>query len=507
MNKDISSYSQSASLSLQAALEYAENIISTIREPLLVLDPDLRIISANQSFYRVFSYARKEIEGKLIFKIGKGCWDIPELRKLLEEILPRNTSFEDFEAICEIPHLGQRIMLLNARRIHNGGGKTEKILLAIEDITERKRMEHDMTSSELRYRRLFETAQDGILLVDAENGEITDVNPFLVDMLGYSKQELSGKKLWEIGFFKDVAASRKAFLVLQDKGYVRYEDLPLETKDGRAMPVEFVSNVYAIDGEKVIQCNIRDIRERKKAADEIKKLNDSLEKRAGDLEAANKELESFSYSVSHDLRAPLRTLDGFSQIILEDYRDRLDARGKEYLQHLRSSSQLMGKLIEDILSLSRVSSTQLETGEVNLSDLANEVEEELKRTQPERRVEFKIASELTTYGDRNLLKLVLDNLMGNAFKFTGKNPQALIEFGKEERQGHQVFFIKDNGAGFDMAHADKLFQPFRRLHSESEFPGTGIGLASVSRIIHRHNGKVWAQSEKGQGATFYFSLG
>jgi PAS domain S-box-containing protein len=261
---------------IQEALDYAENVVSTIREPLLVLDSDLRIISANQAFYRMFSITPSVTQGKLIYELGNGQWDIPGLRELLETILPKNTSFENYEVDHEFTGLGRRIMLLNARRIHNGGAKTQRILLAIEDITERKRMEQKMTSSEVRYRRLFETAQDGILILNAETGEINDVNPFLLNMLGYSKQDLIGKKLWEIGFFNDIEASLNAFQMLQDKGYVRYEDLPLKTRDGRPMDVEFVSNRYTVNGDKVMQCNVRDITDRKKAEDALARLNREL---------------------------------------------------------------------------------------------------------------------------------------------------------------------------------------------------------------------------------------
>jgi PAS domain S-box-containing protein len=216
----------------------------------MVLDSGLRIISANQAFYEEFSTSPDATMGKVIYEVANGQWNIPRLRELLESILPKNTSFEDYEVDYEFPQLGRRKMLLNARRLHNGGGrKTEKILLAIEDITGRKRMEQEITASELRYRRLFETTQDGILILNAKAGDITDVNPFLLKMLGYSQEELIGKKLWDIGFFNDAEASRHAFQVLQEKGYVRYEDLPLKTKGGQPMEVEFVSNRYSVNGD------------------------------------------------------------------------------------------------------------------------------------------------------------------------------------------------------------------------------------------------------------------
>jgi len=228
---------------LQQALELAEGVVATVREPLLVLDTGLRIVQANDSFYKLFSVKPQETEGRLIYSIGDNQWDIPKLRELLHEILPRNTSFSDFEVEHDFPKIGRRTMILNARRIHDGGSETHRILLAIEDITERKRMEQEKASSELRYRRLFETAQDGILILNAETGQITDVNPFLIDMLGYSKNEFLGKRLWEIGAFIDARKSREAYKELQKNNYIRYEDLPLESKDGQRMEVEFVSNV------------------------------------------------------------------------------------------------------------------------------------------------------------------------------------------------------------------------------------------------------------------------
>jgi signal transduction histidine kinase len=239
---------------------------------------------------------------------------------------------------------------------------------------------------------------------------------------------------------------------------------------------------------------------------ERQKIEEDLKKYTRDLENVNKELEAFSYSVSHDLKAPLRSLNGFSEALMEDYADKLDAEGKDYLQRIRSSSQLMSRLIEDILTLSRVTRVQMNIFEVNLSELAEEVVIELKQSQPERQAEFKIMPNLITNGDRSLLKLVLDNLLGNAFKFTGKTQSAVIEFGMQLKEGKPVFYVKDNGVGFDMAAADKLFKPFQRLHSTAEFPGTGVGLASVLRIIRRHCGEVWAESREGEGAIFYFTL-
>ena len=247
------------------AQKHIQSIVETIREPLVVLNADLEVISANPSFYKTFKVTPEETEGRFIYSIGNNQWDIPALRELLEEIIPKNSHFNDFEVAHEFPTIGPKKMLLNARRIHQEGRGTDMILLAIEDITERKKIEEALQVSEIRYRRLFETAQDGILILDADTGQIIDVNPFLLAMLGYAHKYFIGKKLWEIGAFEDVEASKAAFSELQSKGYVRYEHLPLETRDGRHIDVEFVSNVYLVNGKKVIQCNIRDITARKQA--------------------------------------------------------------------------------------------------------------------------------------------------------------------------------------------------------------------------------------------------
>ena len=261
------------------------------------------------------------------------------------------------------------------------------------------------------------------------------------------------------------------------------------------------------DGKPVRMIGIvQEITDRKKNEEQIKKLNESLWEYTVRLKAANNEVEAFSYSVSHDLRAPLRSIDGFSQALIEDYADTLDETGIDYLKRLRNASQRMGQLIDGMLQLSRLSRKKMHVEKVNMAELAVDIIDKFRKEDSSRNVDFRVQDDLVIKGDKNFLQILLENLLGNAWKFTSKRSKAKIEFGKTKKKNEIVFFIKDNGAGFDVKYIDKLFVPFQRLHDD-EFPGYGIGLGIVSRIIRRHGGQIWADGEVGKGAIFYFTLG
>jgi K+-sensing histidine kinase KdpD len=280
-------------------------------------------------------------------------------------------------------------------------------------------------------------------------------------------------------------------------------DVRLLTTMGESMWV-------AIENSRLYEKVQQELIDRMRAEKEIRRLNAELEervtKRTAQLEATNKELESFSYSVSHDLRAPLRAIDGFSRIVLEEYADRIDVEGKGYLERVRAASKQMGQLIDDMLRLSRVTRSDMRRVTVDLSAIVRVVADDLSTAQPGRQVEFVINPAVTANADHNLMRIVFENLIGNAWKFTQKHASARIEFGATQNNGKTAYFIRDDGAGFNMAHVHRLFGPFQRLHATNEFEGTGIGLATVQRIIYRHGGRLWAEGAIEKGATFYFTL-
>ncbi len=373
------------------------------------------------------------------------------------------------------------------------------------------------SDSEERLRTLINSMPDIVCFKDGD-GRWLEANNYNLKMFDLQGVEYRGKKDAELAAYsrlysQELLGGEQNDEVVWATGGICRKDEVIVRPDGSTKTFDVIK-VPIFDDQgcrKGLTVVGRDVSERKQAEAEILRLNAELEQRVVErteqLKAANQEMQSFAYSVSHDLRAPLRSIDGFSQALLEDYGSTLDKGGKDLLLRIRAATQRMAQLIDDILKLSRITRSELTFETVDLSAIAREIAAELQRMEPERKVAFDIQNGITTRGDVRLLTIALDNLIGNAWKFTSGHAEALIECGTAIIDGKKTFFVRDDGAGFDMKYADKLFTTFQRLHTEKEFSGTGVGLALVQHIIHRHGGTVGAQGAVEQGATFWFRLG
>jgi PAS domain S-box-containing protein len=758
---------------LIATRDYAEAIIEAV-PPLLVLDAKLRVQTANESFCKCFKISSRQTLNRRVYELGNGQWNIPKLRTLLEEVLPRKRFFKDFEVTHDFERIGPRTLLLSGRQVDH----LQRILLFIEDITERRESQSATRSSEIRYRRLFEAARDGILILDPESRKITDANPFMSELLGYPHKELVGKELWEIGLLKDEKASRAAFRELQKKHFIRYEDLPLQTKAGQRHEVEFVSNLYDEDGRKVIQCNIRDITQRKRAEGALRaseerfralfelgpvavyscdasgtirefnrrstelwgrkpKAGDAAERfcgsfklhlpngkfmphkrcpmarvlsgeipaardaevlierpdgsritaitnivplkndrgeitgainsfyditqrkhaeellreseerfhaiftqatagiaqtdpdgrftlvnkcycditgrktkellslkmqdithpddlavnvslleklkkegagfviekrylrpdgeivwvrnsvsrvdptlangryflavtqditerhraeeallsakneiarhalelervvteRTGELRETIGELEGFSYSVSHDMRAPLRAMQSFAQFLVDEYRSKLDEQGVNYLHQIMRSAVRLDRLIQDVLSYTRILHAKVPMERVDLDRLVRDIVETHPNGQ-QMQSEIRIKGTLPkVMGNEALLMQCVSNLLSNAAKFVSPGITPLVEISAEPMEDASIrVWFKDNGIGIAPENHDRIFRLFERIHPAAEYEGTGIGLTIVRKATERMGAQVGFESGLGNGSHFWIQL-
>lgn len=502
-----------AERAVEDARAFAEGIVATVREPLVVLDAGLRVRTANRSFYETFRVTPAETEGRPLFEIGNRQWDVPRLRGLLEEILPRDSHFNDFEVDHHFEGLGRRTMVLNARRLDPAGGPPGLILLAIDDVTERRRAAESLALSEVRYRRLFETAQDGILLVEPQTRRVFDANPFLTDLLGFTRDDLIGKELWEIGLFGDIESNKAAFWTLREQGYIRYDDLPLRTHDGRAIEVEFVSNVYDVGGTKVIQCNIRDVTDRKRAENALRAAHAALEvrvrERTAELGITNGELKA-EIARREVVEADRRDLQQRLASAQEDERRRIARELHDQLgQHLAALG-LGLKVVED--AVPDASPARDELGKLQtLTDLiSREVHQLALQLRPAVLDDLGLVAALANYaeewseqtgveadfhavgadGDRlpppveTALYRVTQEAMTNVLRHAAARRVSVV---LQRSAGQVLVVIEDDGRGFDPESAAAA--------------GPRLGLVGMRERLALVGGSLAVESAPGRGTT------
>lgn len=612
---------------IAATRDYANNIVETVGDALLVLDRALIVQSANRAFYELFRVAPQETEKRPIYTLGNGEWNIPELRRLLEEVLPENRQIQHFDLEANFPRVGDKILRLNARRIEQPGNGNALILIAIADVTEARSAEEAIRTSENRYRRLFEAANEGVLILDPETHKIIDANPFLCDMLGYPHAELLGKQLFEIGLLQDQKASRAAFRRLREKGTLRYENLPLKSKLGDRREVEVVANLYTENGREAVQCSIRDITQRKLVEDALResehrlrfmaesmpqkissatpngdvdylnaqwteftgrtvdelsvsgwkdvfhpddlkktleiwqvcletgapferehrlrrkdgvyrwhltratamrdtagaivrwiasdtdiddqkraeqKLEEAVVRRTAELKTIIGELETFSYTMAHDLRGPLRVMQGYANILQSDYSGCLDEMGKQAVGKIGAAAQRMHLLVTDVLSFTRLTHEALPLEAVPLAGLIATIIEQYPVFKV---VEIRVPSQMPTVSaNPAALSQAISNLLSNAVKFVPKGHAPDVAISAQEDDQWVTLSVHDDGIGIAEIDQARIFKILERSAAAHAYEGTGIGLAIVRQAVERMGGTAGVESQLGKGSRFWLKL-
>ena len=495
----------SANSALLLSREQQRSLFDAIPYPVWVFDWEtLAIKDVNQSAIASYGYSRKEFL-LLTIKDLRPSEDVPAL---LEHIRNSPNAAGTTGIWRHRKKDGAIIDVEVTTGVVQFDHRDARLAIAA-NITERKQMEEALRESDEKLRLLVGGVQEyAILMLDLE-GRVTTWNEGAERIKGYRAEEIIGQHFSKF-YTPDAAALGKPALELKkaaEQGRFEEEGWRVRKDGSRFWASVVVTPLRDRTGQLRGFAKVtRDITERKRIEEQLERQRSELTRSNTELIAANKELEAFSYSVSHDLRAPLRSIDGFSLALLEDYEEKLDAEGKDNLHRVRAATQRMGVLIDDLLDLSRVTRAGMKVQKVDLSAMGRAVAAELKNSQPGRRTEFHIQEGLEAHADSNLMRIALENLLENGWKFTSKRESACIEFGQTNNNGSRVYFVRDDGAGFDSARATRLFGAFQRFHDKNDFPGTGVGLATVQRIVQRHGGRIWAESVPGKGATFYFTL-
>lgn len=465
------------------------------------------IVVCNRRFEEMFGFAPEEMIGRTTEALFPSVAVYEEISRATYATLARGETYSFELNLCRKD--GSKFWARVSARAIDQQAPEDGCIWVYTDESERK----DALDSALEQQAFSDalvSSLPGVFFLADEEEKILRWNTNLEKELGYRRRKFVHLAASEL----IAAEGHRQWQELVDTtlttGQPASAEFLLLPEGGEAIPYFLtVTAIEAHERHMLIVVGI-DISARRQAEDEVLRLNESLEQRVRDrtaeLTAANRELESFSYSVSHDLSSPLRGIDGFARILEEDYQAALDDDGRHYLQRIRAATQRMQRLIDDMLSLARVTRNELAIAELDLSALANRICVELRESEPERKVETLVRPGMEVAGDANLLSVALGNLLRNAWKFTGRHPTARIEFDTQQQNGETVYFVRDDGAGFDMRYAAKLFREFQRMHRQQDFEGSGIGLAIASRIIQRHGGRIWAEGAPGRGATFYFTL-
>ena len=482
-------------------------LVNQISDAVIATDSEFKITSWNKAAEEIYGFTQKQALGKQMHHLVNVIYREDNRRKVLNQFL--KNGFWKGETIQQRKDGKLLCIYSSVSCIKDTGGNFVGSVAVNSDITEKKRIEEKIKESEERYELAQRAAGIGSWDWNISTGELIWSDKIEV-MFGFRKGHFN--KTYD-AFIECIHPDDRQLVIDSVneclKNNKEYDiDHRIVWPDGSIHWVRETGDVIRNKSKKPIRMVgiVQDITHKKETEEKIKKLNEDLFRYSLELTAINKELEAFSYSVSHDLRAPLRSIDGFGEALLEEYSDKLDDVGRDYLRRVRNATQKMGRIIDDLLKLSRITRSPVNHDLVNLTDLSQSIVNELQSNDSKRKVTIHIEKNLTAVADKDLMYIALENLIGNAWKFTSKKQHAIIKIGKTTNKNKTVFFIRDNGAGFDMKYAKKLFVPFQRLHSDSEFPGIGIGLGIVNRVIHRHGGEIWAKGKKDQGATFYFTL-